>query len=125
RIDHGVDQRRLAGGERLGQRPGQARRVLAMVAPAAERLDDPLVAGVAQEAGRRIRPVGRVAAIDAVVVEDDRRHRQLVAADRLDFNAAETKGAVALDRDVRLAGQRGRAYRLANPDPMDSPGYSV
>src|SRR6266403_553648 len=65
RVDDGVDQGGLAGGERIAQRLGEARRVGTVIAGAAERLDDLFIAGVAQQAGRRIRPVGRIAAIDA------------------------------------------------------------
>src|SRR6202040_3371189 len=71
RVDHGVDQRRLAGGERLADGAGEARRVGTVVGGAAERLDDLFVARVGQQAGRRVGGAGRVAAIDAVVVEDD------------------------------------------------------
>src|SRR5215472_5510963 len=49
RVDHRVDQRRLARGERLGQRAGEARRIGAVVALAAEGFDDPLIPRVAQQ----------------------------------------------------------------------------
>src|SRR5207302_1609225 len=125
RVDDGVDQGRFFGGERLGERVREAWRVGAVIAPAAERLDDPLVTRIAQEAGRRIRlPLG-VAAIDTVIVEDDGRHRQVVTADRLDLHAAEAKGAVALDRDDGLARHRGGADRVAHAYPHDAPGTAV
>src|SRR5207248_8695196 len=125
RVDDGVDQGRFFGGERLGERVREAWRVGAVIAPAAERLDDPLVTRIAQEAGRRIGPALGIAAIDAVIVEDDGRHRQVVTADRLDLHAAEAKGAVALDRDDGLARYRGGADRVAHADPHDAPGTAV
>src|SRR5437762_7637690 len=99
RVDHGVDQRRLSRGERLAYGLCQARRVGAVIALAAERLDELLVARITEQTGRRIRLVGGVAAVDAIVVEDDRRYRQPVAADRPDLHAAEAEGAVALALD--------------------------
>src|SRR5467141_2520104 len=72
RVDDGIDQRRLSRRECLAQSLGEAGRVGHVITSPAERLDDFLVARVAEEAGRRVGAAGRVAAVDAVVVEDDR-----------------------------------------------------
>src|SRR6516165_11048661 len=96
-----------------------------MIAGTAKRLDDLIVASVPEEPRRRIRLVRGVAAIDAVVVEDHRRYRQFVAADRLDLHAAETKGAVALDRDDGFAGHRGGANRITHADAHNAPRPAV
>src|SRR6185437_16456540 len=100
----------------------QVRRLFDVTADAAEGFDHLFVARVVQQAGRRRRDAGLVAAIDAVVVEDHGSHRQLVAADRLDLHAAEAEGAVAFDGDDRLAADRGGADGIAHADTHDAPG---
>ena len=78
-------------------------------ADAAEGLHHLVVARAFDEdGGRRIEPpaIDVGSAIDAVVVEDDDADRQVVAANRLDFHAGEAEGAVAFDREHRLAGFR-------------------
>src|SRR5262249_35806308 len=93
RVDHRVDQRRLAGIHRRvdGSLEFVGRRRLN--ADAAERFHHLVVARALDEhGGRRIRPAAGVdvgAAVDAVVVEDDDADRQVVAADRLHLHAAE------------------------------------
>src|SRR5260370_27109374 len=109
----------------MAHRLGEAGCAGQVITGPAERLGYFLVASVAEEAGRRVGAAGRVAAVDAVVVEDDRDHRQLVAADRFDLHAAEPEGAVALDRDDGLAGHRGGADRIAHANPHDTPGAAV
>ena len=96
---------------------------------AAEGFHQQVVARVLDEDGRGgVLAAGAVdvgALVDAVVVEDDHAHRQVVAADRLDLHAAEAEGAVALDRDHRLAGRHGRGDGEAHADAHDAPGAAV
>src|SRR3989442_13817099 len=63
--------------------------------------------------------------IDAVVVEAADAARQHVTADRLYFNAAETKGAVAFDREHGFTGLHGGCDGEAHADAHDAPGADV
>ena len=128
RVDHRVDQRRLAGIHRLVdgalQLVGRGR----VDADAAEGLHHLVVARALDEHGRRRIRASRIdvgAAIDAVVVEDDDADRQLVAADGLDLHAGEAEGAVAFDREHRLAGLDRGGDRIAHADAHDAPGADV
>src|ERR1051326_2265305 len=129
RIDHRVDEGRLAGIHRRldGATELVGRRHVG--ADAAEGFRDLVVARAFDERGRRrIRAAGGIdvgAAIDAVVVEDDDADRQLVAADRLDFHAAEAEGAVAFDREHRLAGLDRGGDPEPPADAHDAPGADV
>ena len=84
-----------------------------MDADAAECFHHLVVARVLDEDGRRnVRTAAGIdvgTAVDAVVVEDDDAYRQIVPADRFHLHAGETKGAVAFDREHRLAGFHGSA----------------
>src|SRR5262249_32728260 len=100
RIDHRVDQGRLAGVHGRVHGALELVRRCRIGTDPAERLHHLVVARTFDEYGRRrIRTggVGVGAAIDAVVVEDDDADRQAVAADRLDLHAGEAEGAVAFD----------------------------
>ena len=97
-------------------------------ADAAEGLHHLVVARALDEHRRRDVAAARVgvgAVVDAVVVEDDDADRQAVAADRLDLHAGEAEGAVALDRDHRLAGRHRGGDGEAHADAHDSPGADV
>src|SRR4029450_11799263 len=91
RIDHRVDESRLAGIHRLVHGAAQLVRRRHANANSAERFDDFVVARVLDEGGRR--RVGTTAgidvgaAVDAVVVEDDDADRQVVAANRFYLHA--------------------------------------
>src|SRR5258706_1357188 len=102
RVDHRVDQGRLAGVHGLVRGSFEFVRRRRVHADAAERLHHLVVARVLDEHGRRnVRTAGRIdvgPAIDAVVVEDDDEDRQVVAADGLDFHAGKPERAVAFDR---------------------------
>src|SRR5579883_2818549 len=128
RVEHRVDQRRLArihgGIDGAAQLVGRRR----IDADAAERLDHLVVAGALDEHGRRrigARLVDVGAAINAVIVEDDDAHRQPVPADGLDLHAGEAEGAVAFDRQHRLSGLDRGADRVAHADAHDAPGADV
>src|SRR6202040_3922768 len=127
RIDHRVDQGRLAGIHRLVDRAGKL--VGGRPADAAERLDHLLVTRVLDEGGRRrVRAAGGIdahAAVDAVVVEDDGADRQAVATDRLDLHPGEAERAVAFHGEHRLAGLDRGADREAHADAHDAPGADV
>src|SRR5205814_1247022 len=56
---------------------------------------------------------------------DDDANRQLIPANRFHFHAAETKGAVAFDREHGLAGFDGGCDGEAHPDAHDAPGADV
>src|SRR5207245_7907600 len=78
--------------------------------------------------GRHIGAAGRIdvgAAVDAVVVEYHHADRQVVAAEGLDFHAREAEGAVALDRNHRLAADHGRRDGKAHADSHHAPGADV
>src|SRR5580698_2885151 len=102
RVDHRIDQRRLAGVHRFVHRSLEFVRARRIDADAAERFHHLVVARACNENRRRRLGVAALvdvgAAIDAVVVEDNDADRQVVAANRLDLHAAEAEGAVALDR---------------------------
>src|SRR5262245_42189464 len=126
RVDHSVDQGRLAGIH------GRVDGALELVgcggvnADAAEGFHHLVVARALDEDGRRrIRTAAGIdvgPAIDAVVVEDDHADRQAVPADGLDLHAGEAKGAVAFDREHRLAGLDRRRDGNAHADAHDAPG---
>src|SRR5436853_4708929 len=107
RVDHGVDEGRLAGVHGLVHGALQLIRRCRIDANPAEGLDHLVVARALDEhRRRRVRTcfVDVGAAIDAVVIEDDDTDRQLVPADRLDLHAGEAEGAVALDCQHGFAG---------------------
>src|ERR1700730_1864499 len=96
RINHGVDQGRLA---RIHRRVDGALEFIRrgrIDAGAAERLHHLVVARSLDEDGRRnVGTAGRIdvgSAVDAVIVEDDDADRQIVAADGLDLHAGEAEG---------------------------------
>src|ERR1700680_3944211 len=116
-VDDRVDQRRLARADRFFHRVAKLGRRRGQHTHATEGLHQFFVARALDEhQGGWIGSSGRihfVAAVDAVVVQDHDADRQVVAADRLDFHAGETEGAVALDRDHLLAADHGRRDRKA------------
>src|SRR5882757_6634103 len=129
RIDHRVDQGRLAG---IHRRVDGALQIIGrggVDADAAERLHHLVVAGALDEHGRcEVRAARRIdvgAAIDAVIVEDNDADRQVVATDGLDLHAGEAKGTVALDGEHRLAGLDGGGDRRAHADAHHAPGADV
>src|SRR6266480_1882566 len=110
-IDHGIDERGLARADGFLHCLAQLGRRRGVHAHAAEGLDQLVIACALDEhGGCHIRAAGWIdvgAAVDAVVVEDDHAHRQVVAADGLDFHPGEAESAVALDRDHRQAADHG------------------
>src|SRR5215471_4445933 len=101
RIDHRVDQRRLARIHRRVHGALEFVRACRVDANAAESFDHLVVTRAFDENRRRRIRTGRIdvgAAVNAVVVEDDDADRQLVAADRLDLHSGEAEGTVTLDR---------------------------
>ncbi len=129
RIDHRVDEGRLAGIERgidrtlelVGRRHVDTRAAEGVHhLVVARALDEHRGRGVGAARGIRIG-----AAIDAVVVEDDDADRQVVPADRLHLHAGEAEGAVALDREHRLAGLDGGGDGEAHADAHHAPGADV
>src|SRR6267142_5622951 len=129
RVDHRVDEGRLAGVHGLVHGAFELVRRRRVYTDAAEGLHHLVVARVLDEHGRRnIRTAGRIdvgPAIDAVVVEDDDADRQVVAADGLDLHAGEPEGAVAFDREHGLAGLDRSSDRKAHADAHDAPGADV
>src|SRR3954462_10841951 len=129
RIDHRVDESRLAGVHGLVHGAPQLVRCRHIDADAAERFHHLVVARVLDEhGGRNVRTAGRVdvgSAIDAVIVEDDDADRQVVAADRLDLHAGEAKGTVTFDREHAFAGLDCGRDGKAHADPHDPPGADV
>src|SRR6266404_1653751 len=129
RVDHRVDQRRLAGVHGLVHGAFELVRRRRVHTDAAEGLHHLVVARVLDEHGRRnVRTAGRInvgPAIDAVVVEDHDADRQVVAADGLDFHAGEAKGAIAFDREYGLAGLDRSGDGKAHADAHDPPGADV
>src|SRR5262245_63958334 len=129
RVDHRVDEGRLAGVH--GRVDGALEFVgrCRLNAGAAECFRDLVVARALDEDGRGgVRTAGGIgvgAAINAIVVEHDDADRQPVAADRFHFHAGETEGAVAFDREHGFAGlDRGRDGK-AHADAHDAPGTDV
>src|SRR5579871_3157172 len=129
RIDHRVDQRRLAGIHRRVDGALEFVRRGGVDADAAERLHHLVVAGARDEHRRRrivaaaLVDVG--AAIDAVIVEDDDTDRQVVTADGFDLHAGKAERAVAFDCEHGEAGFDGGRDRLAHADAHDAPGADV
>src|SRR5690348_410112 len=115
RVDHRVDQRRLAGIHRCIDGALQVIRRGHIDADTAEALDHFIVARARHEHRcRRVAAaaqVDAVAAINAVVVEHDNADRQSVATDRLHLHAGEAERAVALDGQHGLAGLDRRSDR--------------
>src|SRR5712664_68978 len=110
-IDHGIDERGLARADGFLHCLAQLGRRRGVHAHATEGLHQLVIACALDEhGGCHIGAAGRIdvrTAVDAVVVEDDHADRQVVAAEGLDFHAGEAEGAVALDRDHRLAANHG------------------
>src|SRR6202165_625815 len=129
RVDHRVDKGRLTGVHRLVHGATQLIGRCHRGANAAECLRNLVVARVFNEDGcRSVRTASRIdvgPAVDAVVVEDDNADRQLVPADRFNFHAGETKGAVAFHREHGFAGLHGGCDGKAHADPHDTPGADV
>src|ERR1700736_370373 len=129
RVDHRVDQCRLAGVHGLVHGALKLVRCRRVDANAAEGLHHLVVTRVLDEDGRRnVRTARRIdvgSAIDAVIIEDDDADRQVVPADRLDLHARETKGAIAFHREHVLAGLDGSCDRKAHADAHDAPGADV
>src|SRR2546430_10370372 len=129
RIDRRVDQGRLAGIHRRVHGALQIVRRRDVNADAAKGLHHLVIARTLDEdGGCHVRTAGRIdvgAAIDAVIVEDDDADRQVVAADRLDLHAGETKRAVAFDREHGLAGLDRGGDGKAHADAHDAPGSDV
>src|SRR5262249_35069567 len=128
RVDHRVDERRLAAVHRGVDGPLEFVGARRIDADAAERLDHLVVARAFDEHRRRGIGIGAVGVwdtINAVIVEDEDAGRQLVAADRLDLHAGEAEGRVALDGEHRLAGLDRRADGIAHADTHDAPGADV
>src|SRR5712691_856287 len=98
RIDRAIGHGRLPRSQRLGEGLRAPLRIDGIVADAAKGFDQLVVAGVLQQDGWRgigaTATVHIVAAIEAAVVEDDGDDRQVIAADGLDFHAAEAEGAI-------------------------------
>src|SRR5690348_9108882 len=129
RIDHRVDQRRLA---RVHCRVDGALQIVRgcdVDANSAEALDHFIVArardehrcgGIAATA-----KVDAVAAINAVVVEHDNADGQSVATDRLHLHAGEAERAVAFDGQHGLTGLDRRRDRKTHADPHHSPGADI
>src|ERR1700694_3462876 len=128
-VDDRVNQGRLARADRFFHRVAKLGRRRCHHTHATEGLHQFLVARTLDaHQGRWIVSSGSIhfiAAIDAVVVQDHDADRQVVAADRLDFHAGETEGAVALDRDHLLAADHRRRDRKAHTDAHDAPGADV
>src|SRR3954451_15799139 len=129
RIDHRVDQGRLAGIHRRVDGALEIIRRGGVDAGAAERLHHLVVARALDEHGRcEVRAARRIdvgAAIDAVVVEDDDADRQVVAADGLDLHAGKAEGTVAFHREYRLAGFPGGGDHRAHADAHHAPSSDV
>src|ERR1035441_337224 len=128
RVEHRVDQRRLAGIHGRVDRALQLVRGRRVNADAAEGLHYLVVARTLHEYGRRrVRTYGIDVGptINAIVIEDDDADRQLVPADRLHLHAGEAEGAVAFHREHRLAGLDSRGDGIAHADAHDAPGSDV
>src|SRR6478672_9254838 len=125
RVDHRVDECRLAGVHRLVHGALQLVGRRHIDADASECFCDLVVARILHEdGGRDIRAAARIdvgPAIDPVVVEDDDADREVVAADCLDLHARETEGAIAFDREHGFAGLDRRSDGKAHPDAHDAP----
>src|SRR5512135_654191 len=128
-IDHGVDERRPARAHCFFHRLAQLGRRRSVHAHAAKGFHQLLVARVLDEYQRRgIAAAHRilfVAAVYAVVVQDHDAHRQVIATDSLHFHAGEAEGAVALDRDHRLAADRRGRDGEAHADAHHAPRADV
>src|SRR5258708_18435247 len=111
-VDDGIDECRLARRDGFLQRLRQLFRPRVVVADSAECFDHLVVARALDEHRRgNVLAAGRVhvgAAIHAVVVEDNRANRQVIAADGFQFHAAEAERAIAFDRRNRLAARHPR-----------------
>src|SRR5215208_3098698 len=129
RVEHRVDQSGLAAVHRRVHRALELIRARHVGADAAESVYHLVVARALDEDGRRgVGAAGRVhvgTAIDAVVVEDDNADRQLVPADGLDLHAGKPEGAVAFDREHRLAGLDRRGDRISHADTHDAPSANI
>src|SRR6478609_1553967 len=129
RIDHRIDEGRLAAIHRFVHGALELVRRGGVYADAAEGLHHHVVArALDEDGGGDVRATGRIdvgAAIDAVIVEDDDADRQIVAADGLDLHAGKAEGTVALDGEHRLAGFDGGGDRGAHADAHHAPGADV
>src|SRR5215469_795059 len=129
RVDDRIDERRLAGIHCRVDGAFELIRGGGIGADPAERLDHLVVARAFDEyRGRRVGAAAAIdvgAAIDAVIVEDYDADRQPVAADRFDLHAGEAEGAVAFDRQHRLAGLDRGADGITHADAHDAPSPDV
>src|SRR5215470_7833856 len=129
RIDHRVDEGRLAGVHSLVHGTLELVRRRHIGADAAECFHHLVVTRAFDEDGcrnvRAPRGVDVGSAVDAVIIEDDDADWKVVPADCFHFHAAETERAVALDREYGFAGlYRGRDGK-AHADPHHAPGADV
>src|SRR5258708_19424361 len=104
RIDHRVDESRLAGVHGLVDGATQLVGCRHMHADSAECFDDFVVAGVFDEGGRpSARTPGGIevgSPIDALVVEDDDADRKVVSANRLHLHSHKTKTPFPLSDEI-------------------------
>ena len=129
RVDHGIDQGRFAGSECFGDGLAQFVGIGCNDTDTAKGLHHKLVFGVFDKDGcRRVlapTPVFSIAAIDAVVVEDNDADRKVVAADGFHLHAGESKGTVTLDTKHLIAGLDSRRDSRSHADPHDAPGADI
>ena len=124
KVDDTVDERGFLRGERIGERITQFTVCGGIVSHATKGLYHLIVASTRGECrGRRIgatTKVGVIAAVDATIIEDDNRHRKLVATDGLNLHSAKAKGAVALNgKDLLATGDSG-CNGIAHADAHDT-----
>src|SRR5580704_14066545 len=107
RVDHRVDEGRLAGVHRRVHGALELVRRRRVDADAAESFHHLVVARTLDEdGGGDVRSSGGIdvgSAVDAVIVEDDNAHRKVIPADRFHFHAGKAEGAVALHGEHGLA----------------------
>src|SRR5947209_13954197 len=129
RIDHRVDEGRLAGIHGPVHGAAQFVGCRHVGSDAAERFDDLVVARILDEGcGRWVRTAAGIdvgSAIDAVIIEDDDANRKVVSANRLHLHSAEAKRAVAFDGEHAVAGLHSRRDGEAHADAHDAPGADI
>src|SRR6202043_2454457 len=78
-----------------------------------------------ENGGRDIGAAGRIhigSPVDAVVVENDRDYRQLIAANGFKFHAAETESTVTFDCNHGQAAGDGGTDGITHTNAHDAPG---
>src|SRR4029077_13987493 len=129
RINDAVDERRLPGSERFLQSFGESFGIGDMMAGTAESLDEFVITSVLHQNGwSRISTatsIHVVAAINPTIVKNNGDDGQGVAADGLNFHAAETEGAIALDGDDRFTGSHSRSNGVTHADSHHAPGPGI